>query len=68
MAMTKKDYTLLAKALSNQRDNIEAKAKIETETLDETVETIAAHLSLMYDNFKKDVFMEEAGHGQDSNA
>ena len=64
MAMTRKDYELVAKALSNQRLKIRDRTSIEYTTLDETVETMAAHFALMNDNFKKDVFMEAASHGE----
>lgn len=68
MAMTRKDYELVALSLANQRANIAAQSLIEIKVLDKTIETLAATFALVHDNFKKDVFMEKAHHGQDSNA
>lgn len=67
MAMTKKDYDLVAKSLAAQRIRLETRKGVELATLDETIESMAAHFALIYDNFKKDAFMEAARHGQDSN-
>lgn len=67
MAMTRKDYALVAKALANQRESISNRVTIEFRTLDETIENMAAHFALMNDSFKKDVFMEAAGYGESSN-
>lgn len=67
MAMTKKDYALVAKALANQRANISNRVGIEMSTLDESIETIAAHFALMNDKFNKDIFLEAAEHGESSN-
>ncbi len=65
--MTKKDYELVAKALANQRGSISHRVTIEFQCLDDTIENIAAHFALMNDNFKKNTFMEAAGHGTRSN-
>ena len=64
MAMTKKDYELVAKALANQRGSITHRITVEFKTLDETIETIAAHFALMNDKFNKDIFMDAAHHGE----
>jgi hypothetical protein len=63
MAMTKKDYELVAKALNNQRTNIITRSSIQCSVMDETAETMAAHFALMNDKFNKDIFLEAAGHG-----
>lgn len=68
MAMTKKDYTTVAKALRAQKDNVLVTSNIQTQIIRETAETIAAHFALVNDNFKKDVFMEAAGFGENNNA
>ncbi len=67
MAMTKKDYQLIATALSNQRGSITHRVTVEFKTLDETIETIAAHFALMNDKFNKEIFLEAADHGKSSN-
>jgi hypothetical protein len=67
MSMTKKDYELVAKALFNQRDSIEKRIDIEYQTLDATIETMAAHFALMNEKFNKDTFLEWSGHGSCSN-
>lgn len=67
MAMTRKDYDLVAKALANQRGSIEHRKGIEINTLDETIENIAAHFALMNDKFNKDIFLEVSNHGKNSN-
>ena len=67
MAMTKKDYELVARAIFNQRNSITMRITIEFNTLDDTIETMAAHFALMNDKFNKDAFMEAAGHGQNRN-
>lgn len=66
MAMTKKDYELVATALANQRSSITNRVTVEFKTLDETIETIGAHFALMNDKFNKDTFMEAAHHGTGS--
>ena len=68
MAMTKKDYVLVAKALKSQKENIMLSSSIQTRIVDETIETMAAHFALVNDNFNRDVFLEAAGHGANSNA
>lgn len=67
MAMTKKDYVLVARALKTQRESIITRSSIQCTVVDETIETMAAHFALLYDNFNKDVFMEAAGYGESSN-
>lgn len=68
MAMTKKDYELVAKALKSQKENIMVTSNIQTRIVDETIETMAAHFALVNDNFKKDTFLEAAGYGESSNS
>jgi len=65
--MTRKDYTLIAKALLSQRDNVFSSSQVSCRVIDESIESLAAHFALMNDNFKKDVFMEAAGYGKSSN-
>ena len=72
MAMTRKDYELVAKALANQREAIVCLTATKMATLDESIETIAAHFALMNDlqrspKFNKDAFMEAAHYGESSN-
>lgn len=67
MAMTKKDYELVAKALANQRGSITHRITVEFKTLDETIENMAAHFALMNEKFNQETFMEAAGYGTDSN-
>ena len=67
MAMTRKDYELVAKALSNQRENVFSSSEISCRVIDETIEGIAAHFALMNDKFNKDTFMEAAAHGTSRN-
>ncbi len=67
MAMTRKDYELVAKALANQRGSIIMLTAVKVETLDDTIENIAAHFALMNDKFDKNTFMEAAHHGEGSN-
>ena len=67
MAMTKKDYQLIATALANQRGAIDHRLTIEFKTLDETIENIAAHFALMNDKFNKEIFLEASDHGKSSN-
>lgn len=66
MAMTKKDYQLVAKALANQRGSLVHRKGIELNTLDETIENIAAHFALMNDKFNQEIFMEVSNHGKNS--
>lgn len=68
MAMTKKDYQIVAKALANQRENIEHRQTIELNIVDEVIETIAAHFALINDRFDVEIFKEAADYGKDSNA
>ena len=66
MAMTKKDYELVAKALSNQRGSITHRITVEFKTLDETIENMAAHFALMNEKFNAETFKEAAGYGENS--
>ena len=66
MAMTKKDYELVAKALANQRGSIVMRTDVKMGVLDETIENMAAHFALMNDKFNKETFMGAAEHGQGS--
>jgi hypothetical protein len=66
--MTRKDYVLVAKALKAQKEQIITTSSVQTRIIDETIETLAAHFALVNDNFKKETFMEAAGHGTDSDA
>ena len=66
MAMTKKDYVLVARALAIQRENIITRSSVQCSIIDETIETLAAHFALVNDNFNKDVFLEAASHGESS--
>ncbi len=67
MAMTKKDYQLVAHAIKAQRERLHSEYRIQSDAMDDFAETMAAHFALVNDNFKKDVFLEAAGYGQDSN-
>lgn len=67
MAMTRKDYELIAKALAARKESIDQQAYIEKKGVDKTAETIAAYLALTNENFKKDTFLEKAC-GTNSNA
>jgi 3-oxoacyl-[acyl-carrier-protein] synthase III len=67
MAMTKKDYELVAKALRTQKEAIVTRSNIQSRIIDETAETMAAHFALMNDKFNKDTFLEAAGHGENFN-
>lgn len=67
MAMTKKDYQLVASAIKSQRERLDHEFRIQGQAMDDFAETMAAHFALVNDNFKKDIFMEAAGCGQDSN-
>ena len=62
--MTKKDYELVAKAIKAQRERMHETYRIESEAMDDFAETMAAHFALVNDNFKKDIFLEAAGHGK----
>lgn len=64
MAMTKKDYELVAKALLNQRQSVFSSKAVSCRVIDESIETIAAHFALFNDKFNKDIFFEAAGHGK----
>lgn len=65
MAMTKKDFELVAKALREQRRHFHQKFNMEMEAMDHMTQTMAAYFALMYDNFKKDQFLEAAKFGED---
>lgn len=67
MAMTRKDYELVAKSLAATKRDCNHRLVVELEIVDKTIESLAAHFALMNDNFKKDVFLEAAGHGESSN-
>lgn len=67
MAMTKKDYEMVATALANQRQSISKRVDIELTTIDATIEGIAAHFALMNNKFNSEAFMEAARHGKGSN-
>ena len=64
MAMTKKDYQLVATALCNQKESILNQSVDACKVVDDTTEILAAHFALMNDKFNKDTFLEAAGHGQ----
>ena len=64
MAMTRKDYELVARALANQRANVFSSSAISCRVIDETIEGIAAHFALFNEKFNKDTFMEAADHGK----
>ncbi len=68
MAMTKKDYVLVASAIKAQKERMHAEFRIEAKAMNDFAETMAAHFALTNDNFNKDIFLEAAGHGEDSNA
>ncbi len=65
MAMTRRDYHLVAKALAERRRVCREEAKLKAEAIDEAIETVAAFFALHNDNFKRDVFLEVA-FGKDS--
>jgi hypothetical protein len=67
MAMTRKDYVLVAKAFASQRDDIKKRGTIALRTLEQSIETMAAHFALVNDNFNKEVFLE-AARGENSNS
>ena len=67
MAMTRKDYELVAHAIKAQKERMHESFRIESVAMDDFAETMAAHFALVNDNFKKDVFLEAAGHGESSN-
>lgn len=60
MAMTKKDYQVLASAFAVQRRAIADRESIALQTLDDTIDTIAAHLVLLNDRFNVERFLEVA--------
>jgi hypothetical protein len=66
--MTKKDYELVAVAIKAQKERMHDEFRINSEAMDDFAETMAAHFALVNDNFKKDIFLEAAGHGESSNS
>lgn len=66
MAMTKKDYVLVANAIKAQKERMHAEFRIEAKAMDDFAETMAAHFALVNDNFNKDTFLEAADHGKSS--
>lgn len=66
MAMTKKDYELVAHAFAAQRSDIKKRGNIALRTLDQSIETMAAHFALMNDKFNKDTFLQASHHEQDT--
>ena len=68
MAMTKKDYTLVANAIKAQKQRMHDEFRINSEAMDDFAKTMAAHFALVNDNFNADVFMEAAGHGESTTA
>jgi hypothetical protein len=66
VAMTKKDYVLVAKAIKAQKERMDEKFRVESEAMDDFAETMAAHFSLVNENFNAEVFLEAAGHGESS--
>jgi hypothetical protein len=66
MAMTKKDYELIAKAFSATRKATRKHGNPGLRTLDVAIETMAALIAMTHDNFKKDVFLR-ACRGENSN-
>ena len=79
MALTKKDYIVIANALRSQREHMTEDFDKEVEDLQQghvirhktwqsTVETLAATFALVHDNFKSDVFLKAAGVLGGSNA
>lgn len=67
MAMARKDYQLVARALRSQREAVITRSSIQCSIIDETAECLAANFALMNENFKKDAFLEAAGHGESNN-
>lgn len=63
MAMTKKDYILVASAIKAQKERMHDEFRINAEAMDDFAETMAAHFALVNDNFNKDIFLEAAAHG-----
>lgn len=61
MAMTKKDYELIASALRAQKEAIATRSNIQSRIVDETAETMAAHFALLNDKFNKDTFLKAVG-------
>jgi hypothetical protein len=66
MAMTKKDYTLVANAIKAQKQRMHEHFRVEAVAMDDFAETMAAHFALVNDNFNAEVFLEAAGHGKSS--
>ena len=56
MAMTKKDYELIASALRAQKEAIATRSNIQSRIVDETAETMAAHFALLNDKFNVVLF------------
>lgn len=67
MAMTKKDYTTVARAIREQRARYKEQYKLNTQGMDDFAETMAAHFALLNDNFKKDLFLKEASEYGEGN-
>lgn len=68
MAMTKKDYQLVAHAIKAQKERMHEEFRVEETAMNDFAETMAAHFALVNDNFNKDTFLEAAGHdGESSN-
>lgn len=67
MAMTKKDYELIAQAFSATRKATRNHGNPGLRTLDVAIETMAALIAMTHDNFNKDIFLE-AARGEDSNS
>lgn len=66
MAMTKKDYVLVANAIKAQKERMHSEFRIEERAMDDFAETMAAHFALVNENFNKDIFLEAAGHAKSS--
>jgi len=66
VAMTKKDYVLVASAIKSQKERMHAEYRINEDAMNDFAETMAAHFALVNDNFNKDIFLEAAGHGKSS--
>lgn len=60
MAMTKKDYELIAKAFSATRKATRNYGNPGLRTLDVAIETMAALIAMTHDNFNKDIFLRAA--------
>jgi hypothetical protein len=67
MTMTKKDYTVVARAIREQRARYKEQYKLASKAMDDFAETMAAHFSLLNDNFKKDMFLKESSEYGEGN-